>query len=81
MLRERNPMAEIMVTHNGTNVNELFVPSQSFCYSMKQLKDNDDHLCDHEHEHEHEHEHPHSRHRLFSIVLDEPLNQNYSMMC
>ena len=77
MLRERNPMAEIMVTHIDANVNELFVPSQSFCYSMKQLKDNDDHLCDHDHEHnEHEHEHTHT-HGIdsFSIVLDEPLNQ------
>ena len=76
MLRERNPMAEIMVTHFDANVNELFVPSQSFCYSMKQLKDNADHLCDHDHNHEHDHEHTHT-HGIdsFSIVLDEPLNQ------
>ena len=39
MLRERNPMAEIMLSDIDTNVNELFVPSQSSCDSIIQLKD------------------------------------------
>ena len=74
MLRERNPMAEIMLSDIDANVNELFVPSQSSCDSMIQLKDNDDHLCAHDHNHEHEHTHTHGI-ESFSIQLENPLNQ------
>lgn len=77
MLRERNPMAEIMVTGIDASVDELFMPSQNLCHPIEQMIVVDDHVCDPQHEHDHPHEHNHT-HGIdsFSIRIDEPLDQN-----
>ena len=77
MLRERNPMAEIMVTGIDASVDELFIPSQNLCHPIEQMIVVDDHVCDHQREHDHPHEHNHT-HGIdsFSIRIDEPLDQN-----
>ena len=81
MLRERNPMAEIMVTGIDASVDELFMPPQNLCHPIEQVIVDDGHVCDHTHEHNHEHDHTHEHNHThgidsFSIRIDEPLDQN-----
>ena len=71
MLRERNPMAEIMVTGIDASVDELFMPPQNLCHPIEQVIVDDGHVCDHQHEHNHTHGID-----SFSIRIDEPLDQN-----
>ncbi len=71
MLRERNPMAEIMVTGVDASVDVLFMPSQNLCHPIEQVIVDDDHVCDHHHDHNHTHGVD-----SFSIQIDEPLDQN-----
>ena len=77
MLREKNPMSEIIVADIDASAKALFMPSQSLCHPIKQVNVNDDQVCDHNHEHDHQHEHDHT-HGIasFSIRLDEPLDQD-----
>ena len=81
MLRERNPMSEIMVTDIDASAEALFMPSQSLCHPIEQANVNNDQVCAHHHEHDHQHDHQHDHNHThgidsFSIRLDEPLDQD-----
>ena len=67
MLRERNPMAEIMVTGIDASVDELFMPPQNLCHPIEQVIVDDGHVCDHQHEHNHEHDHTHEHNHTHGI--------------
>ena len=75
MLREKNPMSEIMVMDIDASATALFMPSQSLCHPIEQANVNDDQVCDHNHDHQHEHNHTHGI-DAFSIRLDESLDQD-----